>query len=182
MSGPYADPTISTVSHYPNTIPLFPFQPHFPLFNPTIIILIPLFAHQSHSFGCIFIIPLLLFLYRLLAGHLEKQKEKKWARLAAWHAVSGDERRTRRDLLKRSTRVWPFEPLSVPTKRFCMGWMGLLLFDQTGVAVVIRVGDGTVLRRDGRFIRRYVEASAQHSNSQRAHFLLSSHRRLSLQK
>ena len=48
-----------------NTIPLFPFQSHFPLFNPTIIISIPLFAHQSHFFGRIFIIPLLLFSYIL---------------------------------------------------------------------------------------------------------------------
>ncbi|KIK05666.1 hypothetical protein K443DRAFT_3675 [Laccaria amethystina LaAM-08-1] len=51
MSGPYANPTISTISHYPKTILLFPFQSHFPFFNPTIVILIPLFVHQSHSFG-----------------------------------------------------------------------------------------------------------------------------------
>jgi len=63
--GPYENSTsISTLSHYPNTITLFPFQSHFPLFNPTIIqISIPLFVHQSHSFECTFIIPLLLFLY-----------------------------------------------------------------------------------------------------------------------
>ena len=62
---PHANPTIITLSHYPNTIPLFPFQSHFPLLNPTIIISIPLFVHQSHFFGHIFIIPLLLFLYIL---------------------------------------------------------------------------------------------------------------------
>ena len=63
---PHANPTIITLSHYPNTIPLFPFQSHFPLLNPTIIISIPLFAHQSHFFGRILIIPLLLFSYILV--------------------------------------------------------------------------------------------------------------------
>ena len=63
---PYANPTIITLSHYLNTIPLFPFQSHFPLLNPTIIISIPLFAHQSHFFRHIFIIPLLLFSYILV--------------------------------------------------------------------------------------------------------------------
>ena len=62
---PHANPTIITLSHYPNTIPLFPFQSHFPLLTPTVIISIPLFAHQSHFFGRIFIIPLLLFSYIL---------------------------------------------------------------------------------------------------------------------
>ena len=65
---PHANPTIITLSHYPNTIPLFPFQSHFPLFNPTIIISIPLFAHQSHFFGHILIVPLLLFSYILLTS------------------------------------------------------------------------------------------------------------------
>ena len=57
---PYPNPTIFQ-SHYPNfnptiliSIPLSLFQSHYPLFNPTL-------GHQSHSFTCIFIIPLLLF-------------------------------------------------------------------------------------------------------------------------
>ena len=63
---PNVNPTIIIpLSHYLNTIPLFSFQSHFSLLNPTIIFSIPLFAHQSHFFGHIFIIPLLLFSYIL---------------------------------------------------------------------------------------------------------------------
>ena len=70
---PHANPTIITLSHYLNTIPLFPFQSHFPLLNPTIIISIPLFAHQSHFFGHISIIPLLLFSYILLIHYMSSK-------------------------------------------------------------------------------------------------------------
>ena len=49
MSGPYANPTFETQSYSSF------FNPTPPLFNPTIINLIPLFVYQSHSFKCIFI-------------------------------------------------------------------------------------------------------------------------------
>ena len=58
-------PTIRTQSH--SSL----FNPTFPLLNPTIIISIPLFAHQSHFFGRIFIIPLLLFSYILVRRDLQ---------------------------------------------------------------------------------------------------------------